>query len=356
MKQKSLRHTAVIIVIFVTVLACNVSGNANETPTVQSPTELVTIVDTPNTPNYTEVPIQHQDIPVNLPLSKSGQASDQNSSVTADQNKSNGGDRFTYEQFERPFNANAMDTYFPNLDIIDTYVFQDDIWIYGTIKVVDRSSATIDPYRFAMQLDVQVDGKGDWLILALNPSATDWTTDGVQVYFDQNSDVGNLTPMRPDSGGGDGFEQNVFDQGISNDPDGAWVRVSPKDINTIEIAVKRSLIGNPLAFMVNMWTGHNTLDPAMFDYSDHYTHEQAGAADPGYPLFYPIKSIYELDNSCRMAVGFQPTGSEPGLCFVPVVPAQPEGGSSCVAYAGSCSSDSQCCNGVPCSGGLCRYP
>lgn len=74
--------------------------------------------------------------------------------------------------------------------------------------------------------------------------------------------------------------------------------------------------------MINMWTGHGNLDPAIFDFSDHFTHEQAGAADPGFPNFYPIKSVFELDNSCRMAVGFNPTGNEPGLCATlsPVAP------------------------------------
>ena len=251
-----------------------------------------------------------------------------------------------------------MDVYFPDLDIIDTYVFQDNTWVYSTIKVVDRSAASVEPYRFAMQLDVQVDGKGDWLILAQNPSSTEWTTDGVQVYFDANSDVGNLTAMVADKGapGGDGFEQLVFDQDIGNDPDAAWTRVSPYNANTVEIAVKHSLLGNPPAYLANMWTGDSTLDPAMFDYSDHYTHEQAGAADPGFPLFYPIKTIYELDNSCRIAVGFQPTGDEPGLCPVAVVPSAGPGSPSCVDYGGSCTVGSECCNGVPCTTGRCRYP
>jgi hypothetical protein len=159
----------------------------------------------------------------------------------------------------------------------------------------------------------------------MNPSSTDWTTDGVQVYFDDNSSVGDLTAMFADKGapGGDGFEQLIFDQGKGDDTDSAWVRVSHDDANTIEIAVKRSLLDNPSVYMVNMWTGHSTLDPAMFDYSDHYTHDQAGAADPSLEFFYPIKALYEIDNSCRMAVGFQPTGAEPGLCPVSATP-QPE--------------------------------
>ena len=68
-----------------------------------------------------------------------------------------------------------------------------------------------------------------------------------------------------------------------------------------------------------MWAGTTLLDPKLFDLNDHFTQEQAGAADPGLELYYPIKAIYEIDNSCRMAVGFKPTGKEPGLCeiFIP---------------------------------------
>jgi hypothetical protein len=362
MKQKRQRLTAAMIAIFAAILACNNSGSATEVPPSQPPTatQLAAIAGMPTNPPPTEIPIQHQVFPVNLPPSRSGRAGDQDSSVTANQKKSNGGDKFTFEQFERPFNANTMDVYFPELDIIDTLAYQDGTWIYGTIRVVDRRAANSSPYRFAMQLDTNVDGKGDYLLIASDPPSTDWTTDGVQVYFDANSDVGSLTSMVADKGapGGDGFEQMMFDRGKGDDPDAAWVRVSPDDADTVEVAVKRSLLGNPGAFMVNMWTGHGTLDPAMFDYSDHYTHEQAGAADPGFPLFYPIKAIYELDSSCRIAVGFQPTGDEPGLCSLAIVPTQPESGNgpSCVDYGGSCTVGSECCNGVPCTNGRCRYP
>jgi hypothetical protein len=359
MNQMNKQFKASVIIIIIAMLACNTTGDAVEVQITQPPTELVTAVSTNTNSTDTPNPIVHQIYPpADLLASKTSQAGDQDSSVTAGQRKSNGGDRFTFEQFERPFNANSMDIYFPNLDIINTATFEDDIWIYGTIQVKDRSAVNVSPYRFAMQVDVNADGFGDWLILALNPSSTEWTTDGVEVYFDADSDVGNLTAMRSDKDpSGNGFEQLMFDQGKGDDPDAAWVRVSPNDTNTVEIVVKRSLLGKPFVYMVNMWTGHGTLDPSMFDYSDHYTHEQAGASDPEYPFFYPIKGVYELDNSCRIAVGFQPTGNEPGLCFIPkVVPPAEPGSPSCVEYGGSCSSASQCCNGVPCTGGLCRYP
>jgi hypothetical protein len=80
----------------------------------------------------------------------------------------------------------------------------------------------------------------------------------------------------------------------------------------VEISVKRSVLGNPEKYLINMWAGTSLLDPALFDLNDHFTHEQAGAADRGYEVYYPIKAVYEVDNSCRMAVGFQPT-AEPAV-------------------------------------------
>ncbi len=319
MKHQNLKVLIAALAMISAILACG-SPSATESPATQPPESvIVSVTDTASPP--TEVAIQHQIVPVSLPENRSDHAGDYDSSKTAKEKMSNGGDRFSFERFERPFNANTMDVYFPELDILDTYVYDDDTWIYGTIQVVDRSAAKSSPYRFAMQIDTEVDGKGDYLVIAENPSSTDWTTVGVQMFFDENSDVGDLTAMLTDPDAKtDGFEKMIFDQGRGDDPDSAWVRVSPKDSNTVEIAVKRSVIGSPPLYMVDMWSGHATLDPAMFDFSDHYTHEQAGAADPGLPNFYPIKSVFEIDNSCRIAVGFQPTGLEPGLCqsIVPV--------------------------------------
>lgn len=321
MKKSSLRSTLVLILLLTGMLACS-SSAATEAPVTEAPViEIVspnnsTVTDAPPT----EIAIQHQIFPVSLPVARSDHAGDYDSSRTAEEKKSNGGDRFTFERFERPFNAHTMDTYFPELDIVDTYLYQDATWIFGTIQVKDRSAANSSPYRFAMQLDVEVDGKGDWLIIASNPASTEWTTNSVQVFEDTNSDVGFLTAMLTDEKAtSDGFETLYFDQGKGTDPDVAWIRVSPDDANTVEFAIKRSTLGDPARFMVDMWAGHATLDPAQFDYSDHFTHEQAGAADPGFPNFYPIKSVYEIDNTCRMAVGFDPTGEEPGVCEEPSI-------------------------------------
>jgi hypothetical protein len=214
-----------------------------------------------------------------------------------------------------------MDVYFSQLDIVDTFVYQDDTWIFGKIILNKLDSTSAKGGNYALEIDLDRDGKGDWLVIASDPASTDWSVSGVKVYQDTNKDVGNKTAMLTDKNAttGDGYETLVFDQGKGNDPETAWVRLSPTDPNTVEIAVKRSVLGDTKKYLIDMWAGHSMLNPSLFDLNDHFTQEQAGAAEPGFKLFYPIKQVAEIDNSCKMAVGFEPTGQEPGLCeiFIP---------------------------------------
>lgn len=325
MKTPGINKLFSMLALVLALLACTVSSpkTATEAPVTEvadSPTqEQVAAPDATQSAPPTEVPsIQHQVFPVDLPVERSSHAGDYDSSTTAANKTSAGGDRFTFERFERPFNANTMDVYFSQLDIVDTLVFQDDTWIYSTItlKGVDASNALSGKY--AAELDTNLDGKGDWIIIVSSPSTTDWSVTGVSIYQDANHDVGNELPMLTDEGqpGGDGFETLVFDQGQGHDPDSAWARISSTTPNTVEIAVKRAVLGDTNKYLINMWAGSSLLDPALFDISDHFTHEQAGAADAALQFYYPIKQVFELDNSCRMAVGFEPTGKEAGLCEV----------------------------------------
>ena len=91
------------------------------TATLAPPTDIPT-----ETPVPTATPIQHQSIPGELPADHSGQAGDHDASVTSDQNRAPGGDRFTFGRYERPFNSETMDVYFPYLDIQNSLVYQDD--------------------------------------------------------------------------------------------------------------------------------------------------------------------------------------------------------------------------------------
>jgi hypothetical protein len=328
-----------IFLIFV-IVAC--SGNAAPGAAGVNATEPPATSEViPDTGSATEPPtpeIVHKVIPSELPENRANHAGDQDSSVLADKKQASGGDRFTFSQFERPFNGNSMDIYYANLDILDVTLFTDDLFVYGSIifkSLAEAPDGTLGGY--AMEFDLDLDGTGDVLVITGRPGSTDWTTDGVQVWFDANNDVGGQKVVRADetSFTGDGYESKVFDSGTGNDPDLAWVRISPSDANTIQIAVKLSLFNDDTKYLVGVWAGNENLNPALFDLNDYFTHEQAGAALPELEVFYPIKALSELDNTCRLNIGFDPNGNEPGLCPVPGAPQSPDE-QRCTATCSGC--------------------
>jgi hypothetical protein len=306
--------------ILIIILACNMPGQPEPTiiPVTGASPVAVTAA-----PTY----VEHSLIPADLPAERSNHAGDYDASESAHKQEAAGGDRFTFGQFERPFNAHTMDVYFPQLDILDTVTYQDDTWIYVSLKLKGRDPDDRLSGNYGLELDMDVDGNGDWLVLVSNPSSQEWTVDGVTIWQDTNKDVGGEAAAYTDEHPypGNGFDRLAFGTGEDLDPDMAWARISPVDPNVVQLAVKRSLFDHDDSYLAGTWAGNASLDPARFDFNDHMTHEQAGAATRGYEYFYPIKELAELDSSCRMAIGFQPTGNEPGLCksLIPAVPNAP---------------------------------
>jgi hypothetical protein len=296
-------------VLFFAILACQGTGNPGSSPTSSSNSGAAS--PTSSNPGLS---------PVSLPAVRLDQASDVNSADNATKRQVTAGDVFVQDLLERPFNANTMDTYFPYLDIVDTQGFKDKTWGYATITVEGNDSNGHLPGKYGVELDLKKDGRGDWLIVASAPSSTTWTTQGVQAWQDKDGDVGGIVPLVADNNlsTGDGYETLVFDQGKGSLTDGAWVRVDPNNSKTVQLAVKLSMLGSPASYALGSWAG-TELDPAKFDYNDHMTHVQAGDPNRGYGV-YPIKALAEIDNTCRLAIGFVPTGKEPGLCknLVPV--------------------------------------
>lgn len=261
--------------------------------------------------------IQHTMIPGELPEYTGLHMGDHNTITGNGKRMSVIGDQFSKGKFERPYNT--QDVYFPFLDITEvTFYDSDPTWLYAVIGVVGRDANDAFPGKYALEVDVDLTGKGTWLILVDSPSSSEWTTEQVQVWKDGNGDVGGVGEMVSEDGAkdGDGYETLVFDSGQGDDPDVAWVRLSPDDPNSFEIAVKTSLFGDDTKYLISAWAGTDDLDPALFDLNDHFTHEQAGAMNPEYTEFYPIKGLSELDNTCRLAIGFEATGKEKGSCPV----------------------------------------
>jgi hypothetical protein len=258
----------------------------------------------------------HASVPGDLPEGKGTYLGDQSTITSLNKERAFAGDRFSFGKFERPYNANTMDVYYPFLDIVSGNFYEESTWVYARVTLVGPDANGAFPAKYAVEVDTNRDGHGDMLVIVDHPSSADWSTDGVRVLADRNHDVGGALILKSDSqGNGDGYEAVLFDQGTGDDPDAAWARLSPSDPNSLELAFKASLLQGETKFLAGLWAGTDSLDPSLFDIDDHFTHEQAGeASEVDFPLYYPIKAVAELDNTCRAAVGYVPNGQEPALC------------------------------------------
>jgi hypothetical protein len=236
---------------------------------------------------------------------------DVDSSGTGPEHRAPYGDSYGINLFERPFTETVMD-YLPALDITTFSLSSDEEWYYVT---VDLSGGDMnDPLgiNYAVELDTDHDGFGDYLVWAGPPYTTDWLAETVRVFQDTNHDTGGRSAEKTDAVfKGDGYDTLIFDRGQGNDPDTAWVRLNPKTSAAIQIAFKRSLVGN--AFMWGVWADAGLRDPSQFNYNDRFKETTAGSPEKR-EKYYPIKAISQVDNTCWAPEGFKPTGYEPHLC------------------------------------------
>ncbi|NIS81782.1 MAG: hypothetical protein GTO14_16595 [Anaerolineales bacterium] len=228
-------------------------------------------------------------------------------------------DNFAWNLLERPYTGEVMD-YLEHLDITRAELSMNAPWVYITIHLEgpppDGSQAS-----YAVEIDLDIDGRGDWLITGIVPPSSNWTTDGVQAWRDTDNDVGGLTPIHTDAPhpSRNGYDDLVFDQGLGVDPDAAWIRRAPSSSDRVQLAFKHTLIGSDGEFMWGAWADEWIKEPAWLDYNDHFSQEEAGSPATESSQ-YPIKALAEVDNTCRWGYGFTPTGAEPGVCFVPPTP------------------------------------
>jgi hypothetical protein len=207
--------------------------------------------------------------------------------------------------------------YLPHLDIFYAGLDVTNDWLYVAIQIEEAPPEGARA-TYGIELDLDLDGRGDWLIMGLFPPSSEWTTDGVRVFHDANDDVGSETPMNSDEPDPvlDGYEDLVFDQGQGPDPDAAWIRQDPEDANEVQLAIKHELFQSDLNFLWGVWADQGVKKPEWFDYNDKVPHRLAG--DPAIiSEHYPINELFAMDNTCRWALGFTPVTSEPWLCEIP---------------------------------------
>jgi hypothetical protein len=321
---KQLKGFILLLILGFVISSCNFPNAKTDTPapetqippTAPIPTRVPPTV--PPEPTGTPIPeIVHKDLP-GSPVGKINQTVyDQVDENTAPQKQAFGGDDFNNGKYERPFDQSM--NYLPQADLVSIQLNREDpLWIYVLFKV-DKpfsNSPSTKPH-FMVEIDTDLDNRGDLLIISGMPQDPQWSTRSVFVLTDPDFNVGGQKVVKPDPAlsEGRGYYEEIFNDGKGNDPDLAWSRLSKVDPSTVLIAFKNTLTGGEKGkFIWLPWSDVGMLDWSMFEFNDHFTFEQAGSPLKEYTKEYPLKALWGVDNTCRIPSGFTPTGTMPGLC------------------------------------------
>jgi hypothetical protein len=243
---------------------------------------------------------------------------DQVNTTNGDEKRALGGEQYRDGRFERPFDKDM--NYLPYLDIVkSTMQREDPEFIFVTIQLPQPVSANEDkPAFYGLELDTNLDGRSEYLLLASKPLNSEWSVNGVNVWKSSSADnpvTGKGEPIPVT--GSQGFDVEMFFTGKGSDGDLAWVRVSPDNPDTVELAFKKSLVGGEKGkFVWRPVTDGAGFSSTLYDLNVSFTLEQAGSPLKD-SLFYPLKEVYAVDSTCRVASGYEPTGYEAGLCPLP---------------------------------------
>ncbi len=256
------------------------------------------------------------DKPGDVPVKVSQTVHDQTNEKTAEDKTAFGGDLYKLGWFERPFDQNMG--YLPFMDISTVLMNREDPnWVYVQITTVNpiEEGAASKPI-FGVEMDTDLDNRGEFMLMANIPQTTDWSTEGVMVLANSDNMVGGIKPVVADTNISEtkGYDKEVFNAGKGDDPNLAWARISPSDPNTIELAIKSTFLGGAKGkFIWLAWSLVGMQDLAKFEINDHFTQDEAGSplkADGG---LYPLKAVWGVDGTPRIPSGFVPTGIMPGL-------------------------------------------
>ncbi len=314
----------------------------------------------PNTIPAPETPaIVHVSQPANQ-VSSAGLVYDVDSSGTGPEKRAPYGDSYNIDLLERPFSQDM--TYIPDLDIVTFQVSEDDTWVYVSLQLVGVNPNNDLGIDYGVVIDNDADGYGDFIVWASPPYAEDWTAENVKVFADKNHDTAGYSPVKSDAPfDGDGYETLVFDGGQGDDPDLAWVRINASARANVQFAFKRTLTDG--SYMLGVMADAGLKDVGKLDYVDRFTLLQAGSPVRSDQNYYPLKALYAVDNTCRQAYGFIPTGFEPQLCppIVPVEPTKEKETAGCINpgdYHDPISCSAAGCKWIPAivNVGSCQFP
>ena len=317
-----------LVALLLAALACSLPGVAGNTPEPPAPpaaTEIPRATETPLPipPTETAIPSPTVELPTpTLPVTHAlvPAASvttgilhhDVVSVDTAVEKRAPYGDSYDVSLFERPFLQDM--SYVPDLDIASYNISKDEKFYFVSIELVGSNPNNAMGIEYAVELDMNADGFGDFIIVARPPLGFEWTTDNVQVVQDTNRDTGGLSAEKSDAPlPGNGYDTVIFDsgRGPGDDPDLAWVRVNAGKYATVQFAFKVSWAGP--RFMYSVFADGGRKDISDYDYVDRLTKAEAGSPVRG-DEDYPLKGLFAIDNTCRETQGMTGGGEEPKLC------------------------------------------
>jgi hypothetical protein len=299
--------------VTVVVATSESTGAGGAAPTTEAPPIAdLTATETPApTPTYT---IVHLTTPPGA-AGTTRYITDIKTKDYAPQKKAIGGDDYNNNRYERPFTAETME-YLSDVDLTRVEMKIAAPWVYITFEYVEARAAGIGETMYGAEFDTNKDGRGEYLIWGASPPDGNWTTDGVEAWQDTNYDVGWTNPQFTNAPwlAGNGYDKNLVGSGVGDDPDLAWIRQIEGGAK-VQLAFKYSAIANAPQFLWNGLADVGVRNPAWFDYNDRFTQEEAGSPYPASTKYYPLKTLFGLDNTCRDAYGFTPVGTEAGLCI-----------------------------------------
>jgi hypothetical protein len=341
------------ILMFVLLSACEAAKNEVGVPLPPTTAPVIVVTDAPATAALpsaepatplppteapSAVPIVHVDVPGEPKYNPDQIIRDCNTGERVAMGVTSlvgsGCDVWENSRLERPLTA-ANSNYLPAVDIVNAYLGTDNKWVFGNVQLFkDASGALPADLTVGLEIDTDLDSRGEYLILATNLNSTEWTVNGVQLWQDQTGDVGGEKPMAPDTKFGDGYDTLVFDAGVGLDPDLAWVRINPSNGAIIEFAFKPAFLPQEKLFAWWAWTSQGTLDPVKMEIVDSMVNAET----------------WRVDNTCGWIFGGKPNKLLLNLCEIikptpTIAPTSVSGGGSRGATA--------CVKPVP---ALCLYP
>ncbi|CAG0956244.1 hypothetical protein ANAEL_00358 [Anaerolineales bacterium] len=323
--NKNKRLYIFVGILVVVILACNMPAGMPTTqpqivpidPSIAPSATSAPVVEAPTvSPTVAEIHTQTPSI------SPSGGSSiyDVESSGTAAERRAPYGDSYNINRLERPFLQDM--TYVSDLDIARFSVSQDEAWFYVSIKLTGRDPNNSLGINYGVEIDVDHDGFGDYIIWAHPPYTTTWDTVNVRIFADKNHNTAGLSADKSDAPfDADGYETQIFNGGMGDaDPDMAWVRMNAGVEATIQFSFKKSWSG--AVFMLGVISDGDLKDVTKLDYVDRFKEEEAGSPVKD-KAYYPLKALFAVDNTCQEAFGFKPLGYESKLCPKEPPPQQP---------------------------------